>query len=153
MEFGVMEFGGVELPFFCVLIFLRCTMGLKSYRDLEVWKVAMEIAVEIRQYSEKIPKSELFGLTSQIRSAALSIPSNIAEGYATGKTRVWLRHLAIAGGSLVEVETQLIYSQRVKLGNRDLAKQLYLKLQQLGKQLRKLRSSLQKKDANSKRKK
>lgn len=119
--------------------------GLRSYRDLDVWRLAMEIAQDIYRHTANFPSEERFGLTAQIRRAAVSLPSNIVEGYCTGGTRLWLRHLAIACGSLGEVETQLILAQKLGFGNRDTATLIYRKLQSLGKQLRILRRTLAKK--------
>jgi len=117
-------------------------MGLKSYRELLVWKSSMDAAVLFHKYTESFPKEEIYGVTSQIRRAALSIPSNIAEGYGSNQTRVWLRHLAIAMGSSSEAETQLIFAQRIQYGDRDKAAEIYLLLQEVGRQIRNLRKSL-----------
>ena len=79
---------------------------LKAFRKLIVWQRAHELTLMIYKASEKFPKHELFGITSQIRRAAVSIESNIAEGYALGTSPNYLRHLNISVGSLAEVECQ-----------------------------------------------
>jgi four helix bundle protein len=86
---------------------------LRSYRDLLVWQKALDLAVLIYHLSEKFPKSEIYGLTSQLRRAAVSVPSNIAEGYGRGSRKEYLQFLSIAQGSLKELETQVILAQRL----------------------------------------
>jgi four helix bundle protein len=85
----------------------RGGIGVASYRDLLVWQRAMVLAEAIYGVTASFPSREMYGLTAQLRRAAVSIPSNIAEGHATRRTGLFLRHLAIAKGSLAEVETQL----------------------------------------------
>lgn len=80
---------------------------MKSYRDLIVWQKAMLLVVEIYQITRKLPDEEKFGLISQIRRSAISIPSNIAEGYGRNYTKDYIRFLQIARGSLFECQTQL----------------------------------------------
>ncbi len=86
---------------------------LQSYRDLLVWQKALELAVRIYRVSERFPKSEIYGLTSQLRRAAVSVPSNIAEGYGRGSRKEYLQFLSVAQGSLKELETQIILAQRL----------------------------------------
>jgi four helix bundle protein len=80
---------------------------IRSYRDLKVWQLGMEIVEAVYQLSSSYPKDETYGLTSQIRRAAVSVPANIAEGHARAFTKEYQRHLSIAVGSLAEVETYL----------------------------------------------
>src|SRR2546430_11894359 len=87
--------------------------GISSYRDLQVWQRGMDLVVESYRLTEKLPKAELYGLVSQIRRAAVSIPANIAEGHGRYHTREFLRHLSIAKGSLIELETELIAAGRL----------------------------------------
>jgi four helix bundle protein len=86
---------------------------VQSYRDLRVWREAMLLAEMCYRHTREFPKDELFGLTSQIRRAAASIPANIAEGYGRQHTRAYVQFLRIAQGSCKEVETHLILASRV----------------------------------------
>ena len=88
---------------------------LKSYRDLDVWKKSIELAEMVYQLSAKLPAEEKFGLTSQVRRAAVSIPANIAEGAERAGTKEFLQFLGIASGSLAETETLLILAERLGL--------------------------------------
>ena len=88
---------------------------VNSYRDLLVWQKAMDVAALSYEIGGKLPKSEIFGLTSQIQRAAVSIAANIAEGHGRETTGDYLRFLAIASGSLTELETHLLLSQRLGL--------------------------------------
>jgi four helix bundle protein len=81
---------------------------LKSFHDLIAWQKTMELVTEIYKVSKKFPKEGMFGLTSQIRRAAVSIPSNIAEGRGKSSTGEFQQFLYHARGSLAEVETQLL---------------------------------------------
>jgi four helix bundle protein len=83
-------------------------MILLHYRELIAWQKAMALVREVYQLSDLFPKDERFGLTSQIRRAAVSVPSNIAEGQGRDSTREFIHHLSIAYGSLMEVETQVL---------------------------------------------
>ncbi|MFZ5800792.1 MAG: four helix bundle protein [Candidatus Omnitrophota bacterium] len=82
-------------------------MKIESYKDLLVWQKSMVLVVEIYKLTKSFPKSELYGLTSQMRRAALAIPSNVAEGYRRRHTKEYLRFLTIANGSAAELETQI----------------------------------------------
>ena len=83
-------------------------MGVQSYRDLIVWKKGMELAREIYKITKKLPKDEIYSLTNQMRRAAVSIPSNIAEGQARNSSKEFINFLSIAKGSKAELETQLL---------------------------------------------
>ena len=86
---------------------------VQSYRDLVAWKKSMDLVVEIYSSTQGFPRTETYGLISQLRRAAVSIPNNIAEGHdrlSTGEFKQFLGH---ARGSLVEVETQILISQRL----------------------------------------
>ncbi|MDI9863791.1 four helix bundle protein [Flectobacillus sp. DC10W] len=80
---------------------------IKSFRDLLVWQKSMSLVTSIYQLTRDFPHSEMFGLTSQLRRASISIPSNIAEGYGRNTSKDYLRYLQIALGSLYEIQTQL----------------------------------------------
>ena len=88
-------------------------MAVESYRDLIVWQKAMALAVAIYEQTRTFPREEAYGLTSQLRRAAVSVPSNIAEGQGRTTTNDFLRFLGIAAGSLQEMETQLILAARL----------------------------------------
>ena len=88
-------------------------MKLKSYKELIVWQKAMELARVIYRLTSFFPKSELYGITSQMRNAAVSIPSNIAEGYGRKHLKEFSQHLSISYGSALELDTQLILSKQL----------------------------------------
>ena len=90
-------------------------MALKSYQDLEVWQRSMELAEVVWRLSARFPGEERFGMTSQLRRAATSVPANIAEGAERHGTREFLQFLGIASGSLAETETFLLLSERLGL--------------------------------------
>lgn len=83
---------------------------VRDFKDLRIWQQGIEIVKEIYLLSRHFPKEELFGLTSQMRRASVSIPSNIAEGHINDHEKVFDRHLNIALGSCAELETQIIIS-------------------------------------------
>lgn len=87
---------------------------IESYKDLIVWQKSMDLAELVYQVTETLPSSENFGLKSQIRRAAISIPSNIAEGYGRQSSGSYKQFLMIARGSLLELETQIELSVRLK---------------------------------------
>ena len=90
-------------------------MPIQSYRDLRVWQKGMDLAAEVYHLTRNFPKEEMFGMTSQIRRSAASIPANIAEGYRRNSKGEYVQFLRIAQGSLKELETHLMLSARVKL--------------------------------------
>ena len=92
-----------------------------DHKDLDVWKKGMELVEKVYSISSAFPDSERFGLTSQIRRAAVSIPSNIAEGSARKSDKELLQFLSIALGSLAEVETQFLIAIRLDLAKKDTA--------------------------------
>ena len=81
---------------------------LQSYKELEVWQLGMELVKKVYILTKKLPKDELYGMTNQIRRAAVSIPSNIAEGQARNSTKEFIQFLSVARGSSCELETQLL---------------------------------------------
>ena len=86
-------------------------MALNSYKDLRVWQRGIELVKEIYRISSQFPKNETYGLASQIRRAAISIPSNIAEGYTRKSLKEYLQFLRVAYSSAAEIETQLTIAQ------------------------------------------
>ena len=89
-------------------------MKLKNYTELIAWQKAMDLVEQIYEATRQFPKEELYGLTSQIRRAAVSIPSNIAEGQGRRSTNEFLHFLSIAHGPLRETETQVFIADRLK---------------------------------------
>jgi four helix bundle protein len=87
--------------------------AVRSYRDLLVWQKGMDLVEECYRFTWLLPRAEQFGLVSQIQRASASLPANIAEGYGRHNTGDFLRHLAIANGSLKELETHLLLAQRL----------------------------------------
>lgn len=115
---------------------------LKSYRDLLVWQKAMELAVRTYRLTESFPRNENYGLTSQMRRASVSVPSNIAEGYGRGSRKEYVQFLFIAQGSLKELETQVILSQRLSYATGEQADSILLEAEVIGKMLGSLIRSL-----------
>ena len=88
-------------------------MLVKSYRDLLVWQRAVDLVADCYQLTKQLPKSETYGLAVQMQRAAVSIPANIAEGHGRDHIGDYLRHLSIANGSLMELETHILIAQRL----------------------------------------
>lgn len=98
---------------------------MKNYRDLIVWQKAMDLVEEIYRITEFLPNEEKFGLSLQLKRAAVSIPSNIAEGYERNTTKDYIKFLSIAKASRAEVETQLYICKRLEfLTNDEIKKSL-----------------------------
>lgn len=89
----------------------------KSFRELEVWKKSIELTTLIYEITAEFPRHEIYGLTSQMRRAAVSVASNIAEGSARGTRRDFKQFVKQAEGSNCELQTQLIIADRLRLGN------------------------------------
>lgn len=117
-------------------------MSSSRFRELQVWQRGMEIVEAVYRISGGFPKVEIYGLASQIRRAAVSVPSNIAEGHAKSSTKEYLRHIAIAQGSLAELETQLELATRLNYVESADAKRLESECLVLSKQLSQLREAL-----------
>lgn len=115
----------------------------QSFKNLVAWQKAMNLVVEIYAATEKFPRHELYGLMSQIRRAAVSVPSNIAEGqahYSKLEFRHFLRH---ARGSLAELETQILIAQRLKYLEDDVALRLTRMAEEVGRIINGLIASTQ----------
>jgi four helix bundle protein len=117
-----------------------------SHRDLKVWQAAMSIAERCYVETRSFPREELFGMTSQIRRSAASIAANIAEGHGRETTRYFIQFLRTAQGSTKELETHLLLAQRVNLMGSSTAETLLASADELGKMLRALIRSLERKD-------
>jgi four helix bundle protein len=118
--------------------------SIASYRDLRVWKMAIELAVDCYRSTQRFPQSEVYGLTSQIRRSATSIAANIAEGYGRDSRGGYLQFLRISQGSLKDLETHLIISARLELLDADAEADLLRKSEDIGKMLRALIRSIEK---------
>ena len=116
---------------------------IRSYQDLAVWQTAMDLAEECYRVTNLFPKDELYGMTTQIRRSAASIAANIAEGHGRESTGSFVHSLRIAQGSLKELETHLILSQRVGLVVSGTSNSILDKANELGRMLRSLIRSLQ----------
>ena len=86
-------------------------MTIRNYRDLEVWQKSRVLVKQVYQLTHCFPKEEIYGLTSQLRRAIVSVPSNIAEGHSRSGTKNFIQFVSIAIGSLAEAETQIILSE------------------------------------------
>ncbi|MGB7591362.1 MAG: four helix bundle protein [Terriglobia bacterium] len=86
---------------------------MQGHKELIVWQKAMDLVVAVYKLTKSFPKTEVYGLASQMQRAVVSVPSNIAEGHGLKQTQAYARHLAIANGSLTELETQLEIARRL----------------------------------------
>ncbi|WP_394893428.1 four helix bundle protein [Mesorhizobium sp. AaZ16] len=122
-------------------------MGLivKSYRDLLVWKAAIELAVDCYSATKAFPAREIYGMSSQIRRSAASVGANIAEGYGRENRGSFIQYLRIAQGSLKELETHVILCGRVELMIENDVARLLRQSDDLGKMLHAMIRSLQRK--------
>jgi len=98
--------------------------AIRDYRDLIVWKEAMDIAEEMYVLTRGFPREELYGMTAQMRRCAVSIPANIAEGFGRAQRRTFIQFLRIAQGSLKELETHTMLCVRIGLLSQEQAAKL-----------------------------
>jgi four helix bundle protein len=117
--------------------------AISSHRDLDVWQVTMDLAVACYEMTRSFTRDKLFGMTSQIRRAAASIPANIAEGYGRDNCGDYVHHLRIAQGSLKELETHLELAIRVGLAKHDYVEPILATADRAGRMLRALYRALQ----------
>ena len=108
---------------------------VKRYRDLVAWQQAMELVVDAYRLSDTFPRDEKYGIVQQLRRAAVSVPSNIAEGHGREHLGDYLRHLSIANGSLMELETQILIAGRMKYVTIDDEKRVLVRTGRVGKLL------------------
>lgn len=113
-----------------------------KYTELLVWQKAMDLVAETYQLTRLLPSDERFGLVTQMQRAAVSIPSNIAEGHGRKSTGAYLNHLSIAAGSLAELETQFHIAVRLNYAEATCIEPLLLQTAEIGRMLSGLRSSL-----------
>jgi four helix bundle protein len=121
------------------------TGQIKSFRDLRVWRSAMDLAVGVYEATKAFPRHEVYGLASQLQRAAVSVPSNIAEGHTRDHSREYLQHVSIAQATLAEVETQIEIAVRLRYLPSDRAQSLLDQAAAIGRQLYALRNALRRK--------
>jgi four helix bundle protein len=119
-------------------------MAIQSYRELIAWQKAMDLVETVYRATKTFPREEIYSLTAQIRRAAISIPSNIAEGQGRNTTRDFLHFLSIAKGSLKEVETQVLIAERLAYVTRQITAALLAQTTEVGRLLSGLSNSLKK---------
>ena len=115
---------------------------VNSYRELLVWQRAMGIAVDVYELTRDYPREELFGLTSQTRRAATSVPANIAEGFGRSSRASYAHFARIAQGSLKELETHLMLAERIGLAKAGASETILRECDEVGRMLRALISRL-----------
>jgi four helix bundle protein len=116
--------------------------AIQSYRDLRVWQQAMNLVVDCYAVTRTFPKSELYGLVSQVQRAAASVPANIAEGKGRTHLGDYLRHLSIAHGSLMELETHLLIAERLSYVHSDKVNALLQQTDEISRMLTALKQKL-----------
>ena len=114
----------------------------ETFRDLVVWQEAMNLVEMIYLQTKSFPKEETYGLTNQIRRAAVSIPANIAEGNARRGRKEYLHFLSMANGSVAELETHILIAERLNYMTKEAASQLQTQIQSVGRLLAALKKSL-----------
>ncbi len=119
-------------------------MTIRSYKDLDVWKKAMDLVVQCYELTRTFPKNEIYGLTSQIQRAAVSIPANIAEGRERQHSKEFIQHLSIAYASLAELETHIQIAERLNYIKQCQSRSILVKTSEVAKMLNGLRKSVQK---------
>jgi four helix bundle protein len=119
--------------------------SMRGYRDLRAWQHAMELVTEIYRVTRTFPKDELYGLVSQLRRAAVSVPSNLAEGHGRNSRNEFRQFIGQARGSLSEVETQIEIAKNLGDLGQDTAEALLAQAGVVGKMLTGLRSWSEKK--------
>ena len=117
---------------------------METHKDLRVWQQSIEMVTSIYLMTKAFPKDEIFGLVSQMHRAAVSVPSNIAEGYARGTDKEKLHFLRISSGSMSEIETQLILSLNLGYIGQETYNELSEQITSVWKQLNALISSIKK---------
>jgi four helix bundle protein len=115
---------------------------ISSYKDLIVWQRSMDLVESIYQETSEFPSAEQWGLISQMRRAAVSVPSNIAEGYGRQATGNYRQHLSIARGSLLELETQVLLAERLGYLRSEKTATMLAEIQEISKMLATLVSRL-----------
>jgi four helix bundle protein len=117
-------------------------MKVKNYRELIAWQRAMDLVEEVYRVTTEFPREEVYALSGQLRRAAVSIPSNVAEGQGRMSTKEFLHHLSISYGSLREVETQVLIADRLRYMSEAKTEQLMGIAGEVGRLLNGLMASL-----------
>ncbi|MCB9053309.1 MAG: four helix bundle protein [Lewinellaceae bacterium] len=117
-------------------------MKVRNFKELIVWQKSMDLVEQVYQTTKQFPKEEAYGLASQLRRAAVSIPSNIAEGQARQSTKEFQHFLSIAQGSRAEVETQILVAMRLNYLDEGTATQILGLLTEIAKMLHTLKARL-----------
>jgi len=123
-------------------------MAIGSHKNLDVWKKSMDLVTQVYSLTKTFPKEELYGLSSQMRRAAISIPSNLAEGRSKRTTRDYIRVANMSYGSASELETQLIIAKNLGFAAEDQLNAVINELTEIGKMLYGLVTSLEKKPSS-----
>lgn len=118
-------------------------MTVHSFRDLLVWQKSVDLAVECYEFTNHFPKSELYGLTNQMRRAAVSVPSNVAEGSERRHTQEYIQHVCVSCGSLAELETQAEIARRLRFVDEQSVQQFFTHTDEISRMLHGLRNSLE----------
>jgi four helix bundle protein len=117
-------------------------MTINSFRDLRVWQTGMQLVTRVYAIIRNFPREEIYGLTSQLRRAAVSIPSNIAEGHARQSTKEYLHHISVTQGSLAELVTQIEIAMRLELIDTETAREVLELSASLSRQVFALRNAI-----------
>ena len=115
---------------------------MKDYKELVVWQKSIHLTTESYRITENFPKTETFGLRGQVRRAATSVPANIAEGWGRGSAREYIQFLTVARGSLLELETHLIVSEKLGFLDKTKSETARALIVDIGKMLTRLMQSL-----------
>jgi len=118
---------------------------MHGFKELDVWKKAMSLVTSVYLLTKQFPKEEMYGLTSQVRRCAVSIPSNIAEGRGKRSTKDFIRYLNIAYGSSAELETQILIAQNLGFITVETAEPIQSQIAEINRMLNGLLQSMEKK--------
>ena len=119
-------------------------MTIRNFRELRVWRVGMEVLVAVYELTRKLPREEMYGLTSQLRRAAVSVPSNISEGFNRRRVGEYVQHLHYALGSCAELDTQIEACKLLEYVTEEEAEEVIEQLTGESKMLRRLSATLEK---------
>ena len=111
-------------------------MSIKNYRDLKVWQKSMDLVIICYEITKEFPTNEVYGLTSQLQRAVISIPANIAEGRHRQHSKEFLQHLSIAYGSLAELETHIQIAERLDYINKSKSEKILEKTAETGRMIK-----------------